>query len=59
MKDAVLKQTNKNLPGKKVLHFSSGGRENVVGFFPVVIFTRVENGDSGLEFSASFEAGVE
>ena len=26
---------------------------NVVGFLPVVIFTSVENGDSGLEFSKS------
>ena len=36
-----------------MLHLSSGGRVNVVGFFPVVILTRVENGDSGLEFSES------
>lgn len=30
----------------------------MVGFFPVVIFTSVENGDSGFEFSVSFTAGV-
>ena len=42
-----------------MLHFSSGGKVNVVGFFPVVILTRVENGDSGFEFSESFVADVE
>jgi len=42
-----------------VLHLSSGGRENVVGFFPVVIFTSVEKGDSDFEFSTCLAAVIE